>query len=144
MFCVVQVVLGVSKVCGHYFHFDCVWKWLEQRPTCPLCRDPVTLEKGDLRAITYELVQKATMQDPEPGEDEVADQIGQEEQSSKPKVPSNSADPSNQSSNQVDNQTDNQGDSQASSQANNQDNHDNNQASNQANEAKYYISRDTC
>ena len=24
--------------CGHYFHKKCVYKWLKQNPTCPICR----------------------------------------------------------------------------------------------------------
>lgn len=27
--------------CGHAFHQKCVWKWLVQRDTCPMCRKQV-------------------------------------------------------------------------------------------------------
>ena len=26
----------------HYFHRDCILKWIESNPTCPLCKTPVT------------------------------------------------------------------------------------------------------
>ena len=26
--------------CNHYFHANCVDKWLRRNPTCPLCRNP--------------------------------------------------------------------------------------------------------
>lgn len=27
--------------CGHAFHTTCLAQWLQRRPTCPLCREPV-------------------------------------------------------------------------------------------------------
>jgi len=27
--------------CGHYFHYHCLRTWLEQRDTCPYCRQPI-------------------------------------------------------------------------------------------------------
>ena len=26
-------------LCNHYFHKDCIYKWLKTNPTCPLCRE---------------------------------------------------------------------------------------------------------
>ena len=27
--------------CGHFFHQNCMTKWLEQKNSCPLCQEPV-------------------------------------------------------------------------------------------------------
>lgn len=28
----------VFSVCGHTFHCDCIKHWLEEKPSCPICR----------------------------------------------------------------------------------------------------------
>ena len=25
--------------CGHFFHKECLWKWLEENASCPMCRN---------------------------------------------------------------------------------------------------------
>lgn len=30
--------------CNHQFHFECISRWLNQKDTCPLCRDKVELD----------------------------------------------------------------------------------------------------
>jgi len=39
--CQADISLGVRTPCGHNFHNDCLAKWLEKSPTCPMCRDRV-------------------------------------------------------------------------------------------------------
>ncbi|XP_066347276.1 E3 ubiquitin-protein ligase Os06g0535400-like [Miscanthus floridulus] len=36
--------------CGHAFHADCIGRWLQLRPECPLCRHPVPLAGGGQQA----------------------------------------------------------------------------------------------
>ncbi len=31
----------VSGICNHFFHFDCLNKWLELNPSCPCCRNEI-------------------------------------------------------------------------------------------------------
>lgn len=33
--------------CGHFYHADCILKWLERQLTCPLCRRSFVAELGD-------------------------------------------------------------------------------------------------
>ena len=33
----------VKLICGHYIHRNCLKMWLEQKPSCPLCRAPEML-----------------------------------------------------------------------------------------------------
>lgn len=34
--------------CSHYFHKECISKWLEEHPTCPICRSRVHTQKDQL------------------------------------------------------------------------------------------------
>ena len=47
-----KVFVGYIMRCGHYFHFDCIWKWLENNPNCPLCREEVLLKEDDIKGMT--------------------------------------------------------------------------------------------
>ncbi|KIW21694.1 uncharacterized protein PV07_12873, partial [Cladophialophora immunda] len=43
--CMVNVELGSEVTvlpCNHWFHGDCVTRWLKQRDSCPHCRKPIT------------------------------------------------------------------------------------------------------
>jgi len=46
-----EIFIGLIKSCGHYFHFDCIWPWLEVKGTCPLCRESATLKESDVTGI---------------------------------------------------------------------------------------------
>ncbi len=46
-----EILMGYMKKCGHYFHFDCIWTWLENRGNCPLCREKVMLTEEDIKAV---------------------------------------------------------------------------------------------
>ena len=47
-----KVFVGYIRRCGHYFHFDCIWKWLESNQNCPLCREEVLLKEDDIKGIS--------------------------------------------------------------------------------------------
>ena len=32
----------ITPCCHHFFHFDCLEEWVDQNPTCPMCRAPLT------------------------------------------------------------------------------------------------------
>ncbi len=57
-----EAILGVIKQCGHYFHFECIWDWLERKATCPLCRNNVALTADGIQAITYCDISSAAQQ----------------------------------------------------------------------------------
>ena len=44
------------KQCGHYFHFDCLWEWLETHDTCPLCRKSAGLSEDDITGIPLKAI----------------------------------------------------------------------------------------
>ena len=51
-----HVLVGYVLHCGHYFHFECIWKWLENNPNCPLCREDVLLKEDSIKGITLDEV----------------------------------------------------------------------------------------
>ena len=64
-----EIFVGYIKACGHYFHFDCIWTWLESRGNCPLCRQKVLLKEEDIRGFSLKhvlLEYKDKMQDGTP------------------------------------------------------------------------------
>lgn len=46
-----EILMGKIKSCGHFYHFDCIWTWLEARGNCPLCREKVQLKEEDIQAL---------------------------------------------------------------------------------------------
>lgn len=46
-----EILMGKIKSCGHFYHFDCIWTWLEARGNCPLCREKVALKEDDIQAL---------------------------------------------------------------------------------------------
>lgn len=39
----------VATLCGHVFHYQCLWQWTRQRDSCPHCR--LVIRQDDLRKI---------------------------------------------------------------------------------------------
>lgn len=31
--------------CGHHFHMQCIYSWLERKDTCPICESKMTFEE---------------------------------------------------------------------------------------------------
>lgn len=36
----------VTLVCKHYFHKECIWKWLKRDATCPMCKADLQLSSN--------------------------------------------------------------------------------------------------
>ena len=45
------LVLGLLK-CGHAFHFECIWKWMQSRTKCPVCRSHTLLNQDEIQAVS--------------------------------------------------------------------------------------------
>lgn len=50
------IFVGLVKNCGHYFHFECLWSWLELNQTCPICRVDCDLAEPDLKGLSLKQV----------------------------------------------------------------------------------------
>ena len=50
------IFVGLVKQCGHYFHFECLWNWLELNQTCPICRVTCNLAESDLHGLSLKQV----------------------------------------------------------------------------------------
>ena len=50
------VFVGLITHCGHYFHFECLWNWLEINQTCPICRVRCDLAETDIRGLSLQQV----------------------------------------------------------------------------------------
>jgi hypothetical protein len=37
--------------CGHYFHYRCLFQWMQTKMECPICRAPIQLSWIDCTAI---------------------------------------------------------------------------------------------
>ena len=46
-----NLVLGLLK-CGHAFHFECIWKWMQSRTKCPVCRSYTDMNQNDIQAVS--------------------------------------------------------------------------------------------
>ena len=45
------ILIGKIKGCGHFYHFECIWTWLESKRDCPLCRGKAELKEDDIHAV---------------------------------------------------------------------------------------------
>ena len=45
------LVLGLLK-CGHAFHFECIWTWMQSRTKCPVCRSYTNMNQDDIQAAS--------------------------------------------------------------------------------------------
>ncbi len=45
-------ILALLTKCGHHFHFPCVWRWLDNNPTCPVCRRKLEISDTEIKAVT--------------------------------------------------------------------------------------------
>lgn len=52
-------VLGIIRKCGHYFHFNCVWDWIQRENNCPLCRTVIDVTKDAIKTVQYDDVRYA-------------------------------------------------------------------------------------
>ena len=45
--------IGLLKQCGHFYHFECIWPWLKQQGSCPVCRRAVPLIDGEIQCVCF-------------------------------------------------------------------------------------------
>ena len=50
-----DLVLGLLK-CGHVFHFECIWKWMQSRTKCPICRKYTNMSTDDIKAVSFDAI----------------------------------------------------------------------------------------
>ena len=51
-----EIMVGYIAGCEHFFHFDCIWTWLEAKGNCPLCRQKVILKEDDIKGMSLKRV----------------------------------------------------------------------------------------
>ena len=51
--CYEEVTKGTSTTtrCKHVFHKACLERWMEEKPTCPMCRENIRPTTGQLRPV---------------------------------------------------------------------------------------------
>ncbi len=74
-----DLVLGLLK-CGHVFHFECIWKWMQSRTKCPICRKYTKMSTDDIKAVSLEAVYS------DKGQGSNIGSITLEDQTSRPKL----------------------------------------------------------
>ena len=42
----------IELSCNHIFHRDCLREWMKQKPSCPVCRRDIPVDKNDLEIVT--------------------------------------------------------------------------------------------
>ena len=48
-----EVMVAFLPKCKHYFHFNCLWTWLDTHSTCPICRKEISYSANDLTAVCF-------------------------------------------------------------------------------------------
>ena len=74
------IFIGKMKSCGHYFHFYCLWEWLERNASCPLCRGTVCLSEADITGISLAQVKEQIENDSKKDSQDKAHIIGVHDQ----------------------------------------------------------------
>ena len=46
-----EPILSLLK-CGHMFHFECIWKWIQSHTKCPICRSHTSMDQKDIKAVS--------------------------------------------------------------------------------------------
>ena len=49
-------IIGILPLCGHYFHYGCIWEWLKKRESCCYCRKTTKLKPQNLMVSVYEFI----------------------------------------------------------------------------------------
>ncbi|XP_041928385.1 RING finger protein 145 isoform X1 [Alosa sapidissima] len=68
--CYQDMLSAVITYCGHYFHGNCLRKWLYVQETCPMCHSPVKQTPSDQTAAPESPRQEAPPDDSSSGEEE--------------------------------------------------------------------------
>jgi len=58
--CYEEVTKGTSTTtrCKHVFHQTCLQRWMEEKPTCPMCRENIRPTTGQIRPLTPPLARE--------------------------------------------------------------------------------------
>ncbi|XP_075711648.1 RING finger protein 145-like [Rhinoderma darwinii] len=87
--CFQEMSVAVFTSCNHFFHADCLRKWLYVQDTCPLCHNPVksstseppSAQSQEQEGVEEEAGPEEEMSD-EAGPEEMSDKAGPEEEMS--------------------------------------------------------------
>ena len=55
-------IIGILPLCGHYFHYECIWEWIKNRESCCCCRKTTKLKPQHLMVSLYEFISNDKIQ----------------------------------------------------------------------------------